>query len=60
MIFGDMLRLYIASEGFNMRDVGAAIGVSASTVSRICNGEMPDAQTLIKLINWMFKKDRNL
>ena len=52
--FGEMLRIYLAAQGLTCREAGRLIGISASTVSRLCNGENPDAQTLILLVNWMF------
>jgi ribosome-binding protein aMBF1 (putative translation factor) len=40
-------------EKLSLRDLGATIGVSASTLSRLENGEMPDLLTYAKLCFWM-------
>lgn len=53
-IFGDMFRLWMAAEGHTMTKVARDVGISKSTLSRICAGYEPDAQTLIKLINYLW------
>lgn len=55
--FGDMWRLWMASENITMGDMAKNLGVSKSTVSRICAGESPDTQTLLKIIQWLFGDD---
>ena len=54
MILIKMFRLYMASEGVSCRELGKEIGVSPATISRICNGKMCDAYTMIKLFVWLF------
>lgn len=38
-----------------MRPLAAEIGISASTLHRICMGYAMDAETLLKVINWMVR-----
>lgn len=39
--------------GCSLRDVAAETGVSASTLSRIENGEAPDMETFLMLCSWV-------
>jgi plasmid maintenance system antidote protein VapI len=50
---GDMLRCYMAMEQISMRQLGPDIGISAATLHRVCSGYAMDADTLMKIINWM-------
>lgn len=52
---GHMLRLYMQISNISCREVARSVKISAATVSRICNGKQPDAQTLIKLLDWMVR-----
>jgi plasmid maintenance system antidote protein VapI len=52
---GDMLRCFMAMERWTMRPLAAEIGISAATMHRICRGYSMDADTLLKVINWMVK-----
>ena len=38
-----------------VRELGNDIGVPAATISRIENGEMPDGNTLRKILLWLLK-----
>lgn len=38
-----------------MRKLAAQIGVSAATLHRICAGYAMDADTLLKVLNWMVR-----
>lgn len=38
-----------------MRTLAHEIGISASTLHRVCAGYAMDADTLLKVINWMTK-----
>lgn len=38
-----------------VRELANDIGVSAATISRIENGEMPDGNTLRKILIWLLK-----
>lgn len=41
------------ARGMPWRDVAAACGVSPSTVSRIGQGQRPDADALVSLLVWL-------
>ena len=58
-MIGKLLKLYMAVEGLSVRDTAKAIGVSASTISRITSGKSIDAATMLKLINWLFAWEEN-
>lgn len=50
---GAMLRCFMAMEERSMRVLGREIGISAATLHRVCSGYAMDADTLLKVINWM-------
>lgn len=50
---GAMLRCFMAMERWSMRTLAPEIGISASTLHRVCAGQAMDADTLLKVINWM-------
>lgn len=50
---GAMLRTFMAMERWSMRTLAPEIGLSASTLHRVCAGYAMDADTLLKVINWM-------
>lgn len=52
---GAMLRSYRLLREQEQRALGPAIGVSAATICRLEAGYMPDADNLVKLLNWMLK-----
>jgi transcriptional regulator with XRE-family HTH domain len=54
MKIGEMIRLWRNIEGYGIRGAAADIGISAATLSRIEHGEKIDAQTQLKLINYLF------
>ncbi len=49
----NMLRCYLAMERLSIRDLAPRIGVSPSTLSRVASGTAMDADTLLKIVNWM-------
>jgi len=53
---GDMLRCFMAMERWSMRKLAPKIGISAPTLHRVCSGYAMDAETLMKVINWMLKE----
>jgi plasmid maintenance system antidote protein VapI len=53
---GNMLRCFMAMERWSMRTLAPEIGISAATLHRICEGYAMDADTLMKLLNWMMGK----
>lgn len=52
---GDMLRCFMAMERWSMRTLAPKIGISAPTLHRVCSGYAMDADTLMKIANWMLK-----
>jgi plasmid maintenance system antidote protein VapI len=52
---GAMLRTFMAMERWSMRTLAPEIGVSSATLHRICAGYDMDADTLLKVINWMMR-----
>jgi DNA-binding Xre family transcriptional regulator len=50
---GAMLRTFMAMERWSMRKLAPEIGISAATLHRLCVGHAMDADTLLKVINWM-------
>jgi len=43
----------MAMERWSMRTLAPQIGISASTLHRVCSGYAMDADTLLKIMNWM-------
>jgi len=54
-----MLRRWRINEQRQLRDVAAEIGFSAATLCRLEQGYMPDADTFMKLLNWVLKKAKD-
>lgn len=54
---GEMFRLYRTVRGHSLRDIAPVIGISHATLMRIETGQAFDADTLLKLWNWMLKND---
>lgn len=52
---GAMLRCFMAMERWSMRMLAPKIGISPATLHRLCSGYAMDADTLLKVINWMTK-----
>lgn len=52
---GTMLRCFMAMERWSMRTLAPEIGVSAATLHRICSGYAMDADTLMKVLNWLMR-----
>lgn len=50
---GAMLRCFMAMERWSMRTLAPQIGISTSTLHRVCAGYAMDADTLLKIMNWM-------
>lgn len=51
--FGVAVNLKREMETLSLRDLAEKTGISASTLSRIENGEKPDIDTAITLIEWL-------
>lgn len=52
---GAMLRTFMAMERWSMRQLAPEIGISASTLHRLCAGYAMDADTLLKVVHWMVR-----
>jgi hypothetical protein len=52
---GAMLRCFMAMERWTMRRLALQIGISSSTLCRLCDGKAMDADTLLKVVNWMVR-----
>jgi hypothetical protein len=52
---GDMLRCFMAMEQMTMRELAPQIGISHPTLFRVCKGYAMDANTLLKVLNWMVR-----
>jgi hypothetical protein len=52
---GSMLRCFMAMERWSMRKLAPEIGISAATLHRVCAGYAMDADTVLKVINWMMR-----
>ena len=50
---GKMLSAYLGKYDIPAKDLAREIGVAASTLTRIKQGKMPDADGLAKIIVWM-------
>lgn len=55
---GGMLALYRAARHWTVRDVAPQIGISIATLSRIERGHAMDADTLIKVWQWLSTKEQ--
>lgn len=51
--FGVAINLKREMEGISLRDLADKTGISASTLSRIENGEKPDIDNAVNLIGWL-------
>lgn len=50
---GEMFRLYRTVRALSLRDIAPEIGISHATLMRIETGQAFDADTLLKLWNWL-------
>jgi predicted transcriptional regulator len=57
MPLGEMLKLYRQKHRLGVRAMAELLGVSHATVSRIERGYGCDGNSLVKIVNWMFKHD---
>jgi len=57
---GRLLTLYRSAEQIGVREMAKQAGVSAATISRIERGHTMDADTLIRLWQWLLKGDRDV
>lgn len=54
MRIGNLINSWRRIQDIGIRDAAKMIGMSASTLSRIENGENFDAQTMAKILTWLF------
>ena len=52
-----VILLYRTAENMGVRDVARETGISSATISRIENGGAVDGDTLLKLLQWLFKEE---
>lgn len=57
MRIGSVLHKWRINSDITTRELGRYIGVSASTISRIENGEEISATAMLALIVWLFEKE---
>lgn len=55
MRLGAILRKWRTIEDKKLEEVAAEIGCSKSTLSRIERGQMPDGETVLMLVTWLFE-----
>lgn len=51
--FSAALKAHLVQYNLSLRDAAKASSVSASTLSRIANGELPDVESFASLVTWM-------
>ena len=51
--FARQLRVRIAEKGITRKTAASQIGVSASTVTRVCNGKAPDMESYLRIKQWL-------
>lgn len=55
-MLGELIRLYRNVHNINVKAMSKTIGVSPATLSRVEGGKEMSAESLMKLMNWLFKK----
>ena len=55
MKLGQVIKKYRVISELSLRDVGKEIGIGAATLMRFEQGRDADAQTLAKILAWLFK-----
>ncbi len=55
-MIGEIIRLWRNIHNIGIRDLAKEIGISAATLSRLERHYEVDQKTMLKLINWLFKK----
>ena len=56
MKLGEVLRRWRRNSDIGLREASREIGISHGTLSRIERGEQMDAQTLAKILVWLFSE----
>lgn len=55
---GKLLVAYRQKHDVTLRELAVELEVSASTISRLETGKQIDSENCIKVINWLFKVDK--
>jgi len=53
---GEVLKKWRGWSELTVRDVAKDMGIAASTLCRIENGEMMDGRTLAAIMQWLFRE----
>lgn len=53
---GEIMLLWRQSKGLNVREAGAIIGMSFTTLNRLERGENPDGRTLAKILRFLLEE----
>jgi transcriptional regulator with XRE-family HTH domain len=57
---GDVIYKWRAMSKLGLRGAAEELGLSASSISRIENGEMiPDGENLMKIFNWLMRPTKD-
>jgi transcriptional regulator with XRE-family HTH domain len=54
MVIGQVIYSWRQKHDIGVREMGQRLGLSHGTVSRIERGGQVDAETMLKLVNWLF------
>lgn len=54
-MIGELLSLYLRVQDISVREIAQDLGISPATVSRITRGDKVDQDTMLKLIQWLFR-----
>ena len=54
MKLAELLRKWRVMSELDLKQAGAIIGISASTLMRIEQGKVPEGETVLKLLHWIF------
>jgi transcriptional regulator with XRE-family HTH domain len=57
-MLGVVLKAWRDQNGINIRDAAKIIGTSSATLSRIENGKNTDANTLVRVLDWLLHKSK--
>ena len=57
MRLGELIQKWRLVNSLNTQQVGQQIGVSSSAILLIEKGKVPDGETLIKIMAWLFGKE---
>lgn len=56
MQIGELLKAWLWENKYTLDDVCDDIGIKKSTLSRICSGKKCDSETMLTLIEWLFRE----